>query len=143
MQFDYAQDDGLITMIVTIRELYPIRSGQGISEDFKARGREGENYKHGGNRVENNDRKVRILAGEILFVERPYLIDIRHGGTDEENGYIHPVGRFAYHTVVGVENGGDQNQSEKYTFSFDTPEVLTLAKEESLEYRKGEHRPEE
>ena len=61
---------------------------------------------------------------------------------NKENGDIQPVGGFPDCAVVGIEQNGDQGESENYSSKLDTPEVLAVAEEKALDYCKNKRGPE-
>ena len=77
---------------------------------------------------------------ELLQVEKPCLVNIHNRGRNKENGDIEPIRRLADNTVIGVEDYGNQNDSEKNTAELHTPKVLAILEEKALYDSENKHR---
>ena len=93
--------------------LYTISACQRISENANLGCREREYNKEQSNQAEDDDRQLAWSAKECFLVEEPCFVDIRNRGWYKENGDVEPIGRFTDCTVIGIENDGNQEHSEK------------------------------
>lgn len=77
------------------------------------------------------------------MVELSRFVEIGNSRREKENGDVDPVGRFADHTVIGVEQDRDQKLAEKDPTELYTPKIFAIAKEKALYNGKDQHRPKE
>ena len=118
-------------------------SGDGVAEDGEVRGIEGEEYEGEGKREEGEVGEARIGAvgwgAEELFRE----IEVGDGGADEENCDVNPIGGLADRAVVGVEENGNQGETEKNRPECDERKIRAVAKEARGDEGEEKHRPKE
>ena len=123
--------------------LYTVSTGQWIFKDSDFRRSEGKDDKEQGNRAKRTESHFRGLTRHFVGVQEPCFVEICDRGGNKENGDVDPVGRLADHTVVGVEDDGDQNKPTKNSAKLYAPKILSVFKKEALYYRKNEGGPKE
>ena len=92
--------------------LYSVRVGNRILENFYLWRRKGEDDEQNCDNAKRGNSKLWAFAYCLSVVKQPCFVDIRYGGRNKENSDIDPVRRFADHTVIGVENYRNQDDSK-------------------------------
>ena len=77
------------------------------------------------------------------MVEFSRFAEIGNCGGNEENGDVDPVGRFADHSVVGIEDDGDKDDPKQNPAELDTPKIIPVTEEYALHNGKKKRRPKE
>lgn len=120
-----------------------VSAGQRILEDAELGCGEGEECEEERDPAEKGEGKLGRVAYSHAAVELPRFVEVGDRRRDKEDRDVDPVGRTTDHSVVGVEQHGDQRETEKRALQLDAPEVIPLPKEKALHHSEKKHRPEQ
>ena len=123
--------------------LYPIFFRQRITEDAEIGRREGDYKEEKRERHQCRKSELSPISPHPCVAKQAVFVKIGAGGGDEENGNIHPIGRFADDPVVGVEKDRNECKPKQNAAQLHAPKIAAVAEEKPLHARKEKHRQKE